>query len=137
MAMTKAERERMAALEHELRLAKALRWPTEAPTLIEPPAFMTEGYTRGFWWHCGVDNYRYEPAASSSSSHCRAATEADVEQWVNPATRYTSARAGGSGWSRTLAATRRDALLAIRHEATKQAAELLARIDADIEKEPT
>ena len=135
MAMTKAERERMAALEHELRLAKALRWPTEAPTLVEPPnnGAPIGVFARGFWWHVRGDRYRVEYGISSSNSHAVSYVKEDIDSAV--AGPHGAARVSWSQGACVLAATRRAALLAIRQEATKQAAELLARIDADIEKE--
>ena len=133
MAMTKAERERMAALEHELRLAKALRWPTEAPTLIEPPRGAGNGHTYGYLWGVYNDQYWIESAISSPVGH---ASSTDAQAIATAAeTKYKGSSVSWSQGARILAATRRDALLAIRQEATKQAAELLARIDADIEKE--
>jgi hypothetical protein len=133
MALTKAERERMAALETQLRLAKALRWPTEAPTLVEPPRGSSDEHTYGFVWGSYDGRFWVESAISSSTSHAHSSDAQAIA--TAAATKYKGSRVSWSQSARRLAATRRDALLAIRIEATQKAAELLARIDAEIEKE--
>lgn len=127
MAMNKAERERMSALEKQLiierhnnRIAKALRYTDPVTPDLPPPEGGSMGMTHGFdIYGYGIEN-KIEPVSSSSTSHYRY---------------HEGSRMGGSQKSRHLFSTRLLALRAARNQVEEAAARRLAEIDAEIERE--
>lgn len=126
MAMTKKEREHVAALETELRTLAALRWTEPVARDVPPPANGGNGgYSVGFQtnqYRLGTD--AVYPAWSSSVSHGEGA----------PPDRSAASRTGSQG-SRSMYSTRLLALKALRHEVELEAAERLAEIDQRIAAE--
>jgi hypothetical protein len=129
MALTKKEQAERTDLLRELRLARALCWPgyTE-PARIEPPAMLSQPPTLGFL---------FNPAPVVPLVY-----GSEVERAVYPA--YSRATGHGEGHDparngrqgpRSLYPTRLDALLALRLEATRRVAAVLAEVDLEIEKE--
>lgn len=123
MAMTKTERVAMDKLADDLRLAKALSWPTERPMRVDTTAAL-EG--RSAWsepvraWWFNLHNAAVQEGCFGSHQHSKWRTD------------KTDAQGSGGPWF----ASKRDALLALRQAATEDCAKRLARIDAMIEAEP-
>jgi hypothetical protein len=118
MSMTKAERERMAKLEEETRIARALSWSnaTLAP-MIPPPS--GSGETSGWVWN--MHSETVSQAWSRAVCHGSGAKS-------DPG-RVASQR------GIALCPTRLDALLRLRAGMERQFAIALARIDAQIAAE--
>lgn len=117
MAMTKKEQAEMENLRLELRLARALR---HTP-VVEPDVPIPGGYNelvKGFLYNTHGDSFCAVPACSTGNSHCFGHDD-----------KATSQNA------RRLYSTRLLALRGCRNEAERNAAKLLAGIDAQIEKE--
>lgn len=116
MAMTKKEREQMAALEGERGLALALRFRSEPiPKPMEPAEDYAE--LRQGW---GENAYgeKVFPGCFTRHNHADGLTHKTTSQ--------------GSG---EFYATRFEALLVMRNKVARDAASRLARIDAMIEQE--
>lgn len=122
MAMTKAERERMAELEVALREALALRWTDLVTPDIPKPGYQEK--TSGFVFNAYSSDVR--PAWSSSAYH-GIGYSSEEEQRAS----RLSARQQGI----PLFSTRLLALRGLRHELECEAAKRLAAIDAQIEAE--
>lgn len=113
MTMTKKEQAAMQALEHELAMAKAFRRTGPVPRDLPPPTMLgKDGLTRG--WDYNVCGISVGKMCSSSIYH-------------------------GFGWertstqqARTLYSTEVLAWAALRYAVEQEAAENLARIDAEI-----
>jgi hypothetical protein len=119
MAMTKAERVAMDKLAGDLRLAKALSWPTERPTLLDRQtalALSPTGIVRAWWFNYHVG--QVGEGCFDSVHHSRHRAD------------KTDSQGNGGPWF----PTKRDALLALRQAATEDCAKRLARIDAMIEE---
>lgn len=122
MAMTKAEQKRMADLESDLVLAKALRWPDYKPLRLDAAAIAAAkdwGDVTAAWWF-NAHNLSVGDGCFSSNAHS-----------THGITKTTTQQVGGPWFE-----TKRDALMALRIEMTMDAAKKLARIDALIAQEP-
>lgn len=117
MPMTKAEKARMAELEKQLLLARALRFtdPVE-PDVPIPATFGKERLAKGFLFNAYTP--RVVPACSSSVFHAFGRNDQTDSQGA-----------------RRLFSTRLRALRALRHAVEMECAQKLAGIDLQIEQE--
>jgi len=124
MAMNKAEKAHVAALEKQLAEARAFRRTDAVETDLFPPnGYSPEKLTFGFRpFVCGTIEFRAEPMASSSIYNYRYRSSGVRES-------------GGSHGSIRLCSTRLLALQRARNQLEQNVAEALARLDADIEAE--
>lgn len=121
MAMTKAERERFAALEKDLAESRAFRRTEQVQPDLPVPGNGSGGKTYGFLPHAyGTIEFRAEPHSSSSISNHRY---------------YEGKRCGGSQRGVALCSTRERALRVVRNQLENSFAQALARLDAEIEAE--
>lgn len=125
MAMNKAEKAHVAALEKQLAEARAFRRTDSVETdLLPPNGYGPERFTFGFRpFVYGTIEFRAEPIATSSIYHYR----------------YQSGgrMSGGSQGAMRLFSTRLLALQGARNQLEQNVAEALARLDAEIEAERT
>jgi len=126
MSMTKAEKARVAELEHALALARALRfpdYPVPAPmTYDEIKASLTDGgirygqkqrVARGWFYHANLGGYSNSVSFGCSDGHSHGRdTDTTTSQGMGRMYR-----------------TREEATMGLRHELTTQCAEVLARVD--------
>lgn len=127
MAMNKTEAARMAALEQELRVAKALRWSNaDVPAMIPPPKD-TGTYVNGwrFSLHKGFIHGSIHKAWSDCASH-------GLGEWREEGAKHRLGSQGGV----PVYPSRHAALVALRQAFERQCAERLAEIDAMIERGP-
>lgn len=121
MAMTKAEREKFAALEKDLAEARSFRRTERVTPDVAPPiSGGGAAMTYGFLPHTYDLKASADPAASSSVAHYRY---------------YDGKRSGGSQRGIRLCSTRLLALQVARNQMEQNIAEALARLDAEIEAE--
>ena len=123
--MTKKEQAAFAALQEELRIAKA--WRFSDP--VEPDLPVPTDHKRSIGWlpngnPLGPFGGRVDKASSSSVSHCWGEKAWD-EQWCGR---------NGSQGSRRLYSREIDAWRALRHQACVEARQKLADIDRRIEE---
>lgn len=124
MAMNKAEKAHVAALEKQLAEARAFRRTDVVDAdLLPPEGYGPERFTFGFRsFVYGIIEYRAEPMASSSIYNYRYRSSGVRES-------------GGSHGSMRLCSTRLLALQRARNQLEQNVAEALARLDAEIEAE--
>jgi hypothetical protein len=120
MAMNKKEQAAMAALQDELRKAKALRWTEPVKKDVPPPTGGISALTSGFVFN--AYSARVDPAWSSCVTH--------GVGMPAPSNRYS-----GSQNCISMFSTRLLALRALRHAVELETATKLAGIDLQIEKE--
>lgn len=131
MVMNKREKAEMQRLEEELRMAKALRWPSyekpAAMTREEIEENKTEGGTkwgrpdivaRGWFYSSHISSYSNLTATYGCSNGLNHNSNGDTT------------RTQGMG---RMFRTKREALMALRTDATIHVASILAGIDAQIE----
>jgi len=120
MAMTKKEQQMVADLQHEVRLAKALRLTQRVePDVPVPTSFSTDCLSFGYIPIGAQSDYpRVEVACSSSGYHAVGRTDRTTSQGA-----------------RRLFSTRLLALRALRYEVEQKVAQKLAKIDKMIEDE--
>lgn len=116
MAMNKKEKAELDKLKQELRLAKALRWTVPIEPDVSPPPPFTE-MKRGWLYNDYITSARVEPACASSHFHAFGQTDRTTTQGT-----------------RSLFSSRLLALKALRHRLELKCAEILAKIDKDIEE---
>lgn len=119
MAMNKKEQAAMAEMEKNLRLAKALRWSEPVSKDVSPPSGY-QSIASGFVFN--ADNGSVEPAWSSPGHHGIGRSE--------PETKYS-----GRQNPIYMFSTRLLALRGLRNAVEREAAEKLAAIDEQIERE--
>ena len=126
MAMTKAERAALDKAEHEARLARALRFPTDPVPkqmgLDEIAAAMTHKSVKYGREHTVARGWFYNTYAARVSFGCSDGT------FHNKDGDTTSTQTPGSMYR-----TKAEALRAMRHEKVREVAEILAKIDKQIE----
>jgi hypothetical protein len=117
MTLTKKDQALMAALRDELLMAKAFRWTPPVPRTVLAPKRAGE-LTTG--WDFNAYSERVYPAWSGVGGHGEGSAPGQ----------HTI------GWQETrdLFATKRQALMGMRHELEKQFALTLARIDKQIQE---
>ena len=115
--MTKAEKQRMADMEEQIRLLKALRWTEEVLSDVPPP---TDLYPNTLSTGFVPDIY-----SLSTLSACSAFRYHEIGRTISP-----TARGSISMYS-----TRLLALRGLRYQVELECAKKLARIDAMIEAE--
>ncbi len=121
MAMTKAERERFAALENDLAESRAFRRTEEVKPDLPVPDNGSGGKTYGFRAHAyGAIEYKADAHASTS---------------IGNHSYYEGKRCGGSQRGVPLCSTRERALRVVRNQLENNFAQALARLDAEIEAE--
>lgn len=126
MAMTKAEKERMAQLERNISLLKAMKWPDYSKpasmTKADIEANLVQGgkqygsvqrVARG-WFSNSYDQGRVSYGCSNGTNH---SSSGDI----------TTTQGMGRMYASELEAWR-----AIRHEMTERFASVLARVDGEI-----
>lgn len=125
MAMNKAEKAHVAALEKQLAEARAFRrTETVEEDLLPPNGYGPERFTFGFRPFVYVTiEFRAEPIATSSIYHYRYHSG--------------SRMSGGSQGSMRLCSTRLMALQRARNQLEQNVVEALARLDSEIEAERT
>lgn len=120
--MTKKEQAAFADLEHQLRLAKALRFTESVERDVQPPSCMgNEKLRKGWDYNAYLGGYsapRVEKACTSAIYHN-----------FGDDTKTTTQGA------RSLFSTKLLALRALRVEVESKVAEILAKIDEQIEEE--
>lgn len=127
MAMTKAERAALDKAEHEARLARALRFPTDPVpkqmSLDEIRAAMTHKsikygheHTVARGWFFNSHSLRISLGCSDGVHH---SNDGDTTSTQTPGRMYF---------------TKAEALRAMRHEKVREVAEILAKIDKQIEE---
>ncbi len=115
MAMNKAERCAMDRLEKELAHARALGWPSyEKPKRAKINA--TGGGPLFVGWTFNAYNNSISQGCSNGVNHSTSRTDTTTTQRAEPHEGFF--------------VTRIEAIQALRHEATRQCAERLAKIDA-------
>lgn len=124
MGMNKKEQAAFADLEHRLRLAKALRFTEPVERDVQPPVYGSggSGLRKRYDYNAYIGGYgsgpRVEKACTSSVGHCFGDDTETTTQ--NP---------------KALFSTRLLALRALRNNVENQVAEILAKIDEQIEEE--
>jgi len=121
MPMTKAERQRMADMEEQIRLLKALRWTEEVSPDVPAPLLPAEderGFKKTTGFLFSVYGGEVKPACSS---------------WANHG--YGTIKKQDLRGPKDLYSTRLLALRGLRYHVELECAEKLARIDAMIETE--
>lgn len=119
--MTKKEQAQVEALLQKVRLIGALRWTSEVKPDIAPP---DRGYTTGWNRNASLSYPSVDEGWSGSSCHGSGKPPAENQ-------RHWSASQG----ARSLYSSRLLALKALRHSLEREAATILARVDAMIEAE--
>lgn len=117
MAMTKKEQTAFESLQHQLRLAKALRFTESVERDVMPPSNY-DGLAKGWDYNAYIGGPRVEKACSSCVHH-----------GFGDDTKTTSQG------TRRLFSTKLLALRALRVEVESKVAEILAKIDEQIEEE--
>lgn len=118
--MNKKEQAEMDRLCKAVAEARAMRWPEyEYPAQIEtPPTYSRGTFTRGWWAHAYGLEWRVGEGVSDGVHHSTHNLERTTTQ--GPGKFYAS---------------RIDALRVARLKLTEQFAQVLARLDAEIERE--
>lgn len=124
MAMTKAERDKVATLEAELLKARALGWRHYPPAEMIPAPKHGEPATRGYLMNVHRGEVTIWFAASKWHSHMTSHAVNHVAKWAADDLDY-----GGSKGAVAIFPTRLSALRAARLAAQEEAAASLARID--------
>ena len=117
MAMNKKEIEHLRELMREVRLAKAFRFTEEVKPDVPPPQMFSE-LAKGWLFCTYLSDPRVMRACSNSVNHSSGSDEKTSSQG-----------------SRALYSTKLLALKGLRHEVELKCAEILEKIDSQIEDE--
>lgn len=123
MAMTRKEHAEMDALRQALKLAQALRWPSEPEPERKPLPQTASDTPFHEGWDFNVYNNDVYPAWTEAHVH-----------GTGPYPQSTSNRSASQN-GHPLYASRLEAFLALRHAKTREFAKTLAELDTEIEKE--
>jgi hypothetical protein len=123
MAMTKAEKARMAELEKQLAMSRAMRFPDYSvpqpmsyDDIKDALSVSGETVVRGWFYNANLGGYGgYSNQATYGCSN-----------GINHSREGAKTSTQGMG---RMYRTREEAVMALRHELTTQCAELLARVD--------